>query len=364
MSREITSVSKTTQKFFDSAAAVFVITQEDIRRSGVTSIAEALRLAPGMSVAQVDASKWAISARGFNSRFANKMLVLIDGRPVYTPIFSGTFWEAINLVLEDIERLEVIRGPGASLWGTNAVNGVINIITKPAQATQGGLVSLTAGNEDRGIVELRYGAEYAEQLFFRAYGKYANRDGLVDINDADAGDDWQLKRGGFRADWHLSANDTVMLQGDIYDGDTDQNFIVPSGASPTGGERVLNDGNFAGGWLMSRWEQAQSLSSRTALQTYYQKEKRHDLLANYQLDTFGAEFQHELALFKHHELIWGLDYRFHTDKFMDAPLLVVSPKDRDYSLFSLFLQDRIALFDERVELTLGSKFEHNSFTGW
>jgi iron complex outermembrane receptor protein len=364
MNREVTSVSKMSQRAFDSAAAVFVITQQDIRRSGVTTIAEALRMVPGMVVARIDANKWAVSARGFNSRFANKMLVLVDGRTVYTPAFSGTYWETLDPVLADIDRIEVIRGPGASLWGANAVNGIINIITKGSQDTQGGLVDVTVGDEERGIVDLRYGTELAEHMYLRAYGKYSKRDGQLDVNGEDAQDDWDLKRGGFRADWRTSGSDIFMLQGDIYHTNRDQNFVLPSSSSPTGSERVRDSGTLSGNSLLGRWEQIQSLSSRTALQFYYQREESDDLLGNYDLDIFDIDFQHEVALLKGNELIWGGEYRFNSDDFNDVPLLTMSPRQRDYSLFGAFVQDKVNLFNNRLEVTLGSKFEYNSFTGW
>jgi len=179
MEQKVTSVAKTEQAFSDTAAATFVITQDDLRRSGVTNIPEALRMVPGVQVARIDSNKWAITARGFNGRFANKLLVLIDGRTVYTPSFSGVYWETQDLVLEDIERIEVIRGPGASVWGANAVNGIINIITKSAEDTQGGLISLTAGDEERVIAGVRYGGPLGEQGYYRIYGKHFERDGLA-----------------------------------------------------------------------------------------------------------------------------------------------------------------------------------------
>jgi iron complex outermembrane recepter protein len=364
MNREVTSVSKMSQRAFDSAAAVFVITQQDIRRSGVTTIAEALRMVPGMVVARIDANKWAVSARGFNSRFANKMLVLVDGRTVYTPAFSGTYWETLDPILADIDRIEVIRGPGASLWGANAVNGIVNIITKGSQDTQGGLVGVTVGDEERGLVDLRYGTELAEHMYLRAYGKYSKRDDQLDVNGDDAQDDWDLKRGGFRADWRTSGSDIFMLQGDIYHTNRDQNFVLPSSSSPTGSERVRDSGTLSGNSLLGRWEQIQSLSSRTAFQFYYEREESDDPLGDYNLDIFDFDFQHEVALPKGNELIWGGEYRFNSDDFNDVPLLTMSPKQRDNSLFGAFVQDKVNLFNNRLEVTFGSKFEYNSFTGW
>jgi iron complex outermembrane receptor protein len=224
MQVKVVSASKTEQALQDTAAAVFVITADDIRRSGVTHVMDALRLAPGVEVARIDSSRWAISIRGFNGRFANKLLVLIDGRTIYNAQFSGVYWELQDLFLPDIERIEVIRGPGGSLWGANAVNGVINIITKNAKDTPGGLVTLTAGDEERAIAGVRYGGKLGDSAQYRVFGQFSERDGLVTPDGRDAGDDWRIGRGGFRLDWTASAQDTVAVQGDVYDGNFDQNY--------------------------------------------------------------------------------------------------------------------------------------------
>ncbi len=364
MEQKVTSVSRTEQAFSDAAAATFVITQDDLRRSGVTSIAEALRMVPGVNVARIDSNKWAISARGFNGRFANKLLVLIDGRSVYTPSFSGVYWETQDLILEDIERIEVIRGPGASVWGANAVNGVINIITKHAADTTGGLLSLTTGDEEKVIAGGRYGTALGEQGYLRAYAKHFERDGLVDESGRDAGDDWDMTRGGFRADWAPSASDTVMAQGDVYDSNNEQNFVVPSLSSPTGGQRVLDDGDAGGGSLLARWEHLQSLASRLSVQFYYERFRRDDTFQNERRDTFDFDFQHELALTKTQELVWGLGYRLSNDRITDAELVSVSPEERDLHLASGFFQHRINLFDDLVDLSFGTKVEYHTLGGW
>src|SRR6266853_4901941 len=201
MNESVTSVSKKETRLADSAAAIAVITQDDIRRSGFTTIPEALRMVPGVDVARINGNEWAISARGFNSQYADKLLVLIDGRAVYTPSFGGVYWNAQDVVLEDLDRIEVIRGPGAALWGANAVNGVINIITKSAKETQGLLLSTTVGREDQPTTSVRYGGQLGTNLFYRAYVKYFNRDGLVLASGSDAPDDWSVARGGLRLDW-------------------------------------------------------------------------------------------------------------------------------------------------------------------
>jgi len=203
MDIEVTTVSRSPQKVSQSAAAVAVITQEDIRRSGATTIAEALRMAPGLNVARIDSSRWAISSRGFNDFFANKLLVLIDGRSVYTPLFSGVFWDVQDTLLEDIERIEVIRGPGASLWGANAVNGIINVITKSTSETQGGLISGGGGKEETGFGGIRYGGKLGDNAHYRVYAKYFSRDDFVYPDGRDAFDEWDVIRGGFRTDWRM-----------------------------------------------------------------------------------------------------------------------------------------------------------------
>jgi len=207
MNIEITSVSRRPQRLSEAAAAVFVITQEDIRRSGTTSIPEALRMVPGLQVARINANAWAITARGFNGRFANKLLVLMDGRSLYTPAFSGVYWDVQDTLLEDVDRIEVIRGPGgATLWGANAVNGVINIITRQAKDTQGALVSAGSGTDEQGFGGVRYGGKVGDDAYYRIYAKYFNRDGGVDASGDDTADDWDVLRAGFRADWEVRAD--------------------------------------------------------------------------------------------------------------------------------------------------------------
>ncbi len=232
MNMQVTSVSKRTQKVADAAAAVFVITQEDIRRSGATSIPEALRLVPGLEVARIDENKWAIASRGFNGRFDNKLLVLIDGRSVYTPLFSGVYWNVQDVMLEDIDRIEVIRGPGATLWGANAVNGVINIISKKAKDTQSAVVTAGAGDEERGSGGVRYGSKVGDNTYYRAYGKYFDWGPSLYPSGMTAHDGWDALRGGFRADWTPAGPNSLTLQGDIYRSKYGETLTVPSLNAP------------------------------------------------------------------------------------------------------------------------------------
>jgi len=362
MDLEVTSVAKKSQKLSDAAAAVFVITGEDIRRSGVTSIAEALRLAPGMQVARVDANKWAITVRGFNGRFVDKLLVLIDGRSVYTPLFSGVFWDVQDTLLADVERIEVIRGPGSTMWGANAINGVINIITKNAGDTQGGLVTAGGGAEERSYGSVRYGGKLSENAYYRAYAKYFSRDGFVDASGNDAADDWNMARGGYRMDWQPSNRDSFTLQGDIYDGSIGQTINEPSLTKPF--TRTINgDVDAAGGNILTRWKGIFSKYSQVGLQLYYDRTERTELVGAEFRDTFDVDFQHQFALGKRQEIVWGLGYRFTRDEIDGTFIFSTDPDSRSNNLFSAFVQDELGLFPDRLYLTLGSKFEHNDYTG-
>src|SRR5689334_23682585 len=268
MNMEVTSVSKRTQRVADAAAAVFVITQEDIRRSGAASIPEALRLVPGLEVARIDENKWASASRGFNGRFDNNLLVLIDGRSVYTPLFSGVYWNIQDVMLEDVDRIEVIRGPGATLWGANAVDGVINIITKPARSTQSALVTAGGGTEERGTANVRYGGKLNKDTYYRAYGKYFNfGPSNYPGTDLTANDNWDAWRGGFRTDWSPSGPNSLTLQGDVHRSKFGETLTIPSLTAPFS-DTFPNQGSFSGGNVLGRWNHSFNNSSMT-LQMYY-----------------------------------------------------------------------------------------------
>ncbi|MEE8475495.1 MAG: TonB-dependent receptor plug domain-containing protein, partial [Myxococcota bacterium] len=264
---EVTSVSKRPQKVSEAPAAITVLTGEDIRRSGVTSVPEALRMVPGIHVAQIDGNKWAITSRGFNDQFANKLLVLIDGRSVYTPLFSGVFWDIQDVMLEDVDRIEVVRGPGGTLWGANAVNGVINIITKSAAETQGSLVSIGSGSVERYFTQARIGGKLGENTHYRVYAKYFTREDLADEPGGAANDDWSMTRGGFRMDWDAHTGDSLTFQGDYYGGDENEVLKGPTGPVP-GGEKV------SGGNLLTRWDHEFEDGSAAHLQVYYDRVQR------------------------------------------------------------------------------------------
>src|SRR4051812_7249554 len=285
MKIQVTSVSKRPEKLSDAAAAIYVITQEDIRRSGVNSIAEALRLAPGLEVARQDSHTWAISSRGFNDEFANQLLVLIDGRSVYTPLFAGVYWDVQDLPLEDINRIEAIRGPGAALWGANAVNGVINITTKKARDTQGLLISGGGGNEEQGFATFRYGGKINDETFFRIYGQAANHDNSALHDDIPADDRWTKWQAGFRLDWEPGEQNLYTLQGDIYTGTLNQSVTVPSLNAPFV-EQLQDKVNVSGGNVLGRWNHQFSPNSVLALKVYYDRTDRDRVVFAERRDTF------------------------------------------------------------------------------
>ncbi|HJW23667.1 MAG TPA: TonB-dependent receptor [Rhodocyclaceae bacterium] len=357
---EITSVSKKSQRLSEAPAAIFVITGDDIRRSGVTSIPEALRLAPGIEVAKIDSNKWAITSRGFNGRFANKLLVLMDGRSIYSPLFSGVLWEVHDAMLEDIERIEVIRGPGATLWGANAVNGVINIITRHTRETQGGLLSVTVGSEERGVIGFRQGGTTEQGTAWRAYGKVAEHDALVDASGARANDEWRTRQVGFRTDGRLGAGTTFTFQGDAYKGAGREALGRVTLAPPY--SQVQNSFSASSGLnLLGRLNRITD-SGEMTFQAYYDGTRLEDVIVNEDRDTLDLDFQHRLPLVPGQDLIWGLGYRLTQDRTR-AGMVELVPSHRTDQLFSGFVQDEIALADT-VRLTLGTKIEHNDYTGW
>lgn len=363
MAIEVTSVSKKRQKLSGAPAAIHVITGEEIRRSGATSIAEALRLAPGLHVARIDANKWAIGCRGFSERFANKLLVLLDGRSIYNPVFSGVFWEVQDTVLEDIDRIEIIRGPGGTLWGANAVNGVINIITKRAAETQGGLVSLGGGTEEQAFGQVRYGGPLGDEAHFRVYAKGFERDSFVDEDGHEANDDWRMLRAGFRMDFGLSADDTFTLQGDVYEGRARQRLTRATFVAPFA-ETFNDDIDLSGLNLLARWERVLGERSNLALQFYYDQAVREEELYRGTTHTFDLDFQHHFCVGDSHELVWGLGLRLNTDSVRGSQTLSLDPQKSTDDLWSAFVQDEISLVENQLYFTLGCKLEHNDFTGF
>ena len=364
MNLQVTSVSKRSQKVADAAAAIFVITQEDIQRSGATSIPDALRMVPGLEVAQIDQNKWAIGSRGFNGRFDNKLLVLIDGRSVYTPLFSGVYWNVQDVMLEDVDRIEVIRGPGATLWGANAVDGVINIITKSAKNTQGGLLTAGAGSQQATAEGSRYGGKVGDNTYYRVYGKYFDWYPSIDSTGATAGDGWHALRGGFRVDSTATRTDSLTVQGDIYTDAFGETLTIPSMTSPVYSNTFGNQGTNGGGDILGRWNHSFARSS-TSLQMYYDNTNITDpsLFSDHEA-VYDIDFQHDIHLGESQELVWGLGYRSIQDTNASSFTVALQPDHSSLNQYSAFVQDTLGFFNSRVQVTIGSKFEHNPFTGF
>lgn len=362
MNVEVTSVSKHQQRLMEAPAAIYVITQEDIRRSGATSIPELLRMVPGLQVAKISSNKWAITSRGYNSEFSNKLLVLIDGRSVYTPLFGGVYWDVQDMMLEDIERIEVIRGPGASLWGANAVNGVINVITRKASDTQGGMITAGAGNQERGFGSIRYGNKIGSRASYRVYAKYFDRSPSLGGTSKDAGDGWDVLRGGFRLDWNISKADSLTIQGDTYRGDIGQRLKQTLAVPPfleSFDEQIRTEG----GNVLTRWRRILSPTSALSLQFYYDRTRRDEVLLGETRNTWDFDFQHNFAASRN-QIVWGAGLRTTSDDIKSSFEVTVDPASRTTNLFNIFVQDEITLVKNRLRLTVGSKFEHNEFTGW
>ncbi len=351
MDIEVTSVSKRPEKLSQTASAIQVITGDDVRRSGATSLPEALRLASNLEVAQIDSRQWAITARGFNNVFADKMLVLIDGRSVYTPLYAGVYWDVQDTMLGDLDRIEVISGPGATQWGANAVNGVINITTKSAKDTPGTMVTGGAGNELRSSGAVRYGAKVTPNLYYRVYAKYFDRGDSVRSNARKSNDAWRMGQLGFRLDGVSPRGDPVTFQGDGYNGSIGQ--VGPDNIRVNGGN------------LLGRWSRTLAESSDLKLQAYVDNTHRRIPGSFTQdINTYDLDFQHRKPVGAAHDLVWGLGYRLVRDKVVNTPANAFLPPRVSRELFSAFVQDEIALRQDWLHLTLGTKIEHHDYTGF
>jgi iron complex outermembrane receptor protein len=359
---EVTSVSKKREPRLEAAAAIYVITQEDIRRSGATTLAEALRLAPGVQVARINASQWAIGIRGFASRLSRSLLVLIDGRSVYTPLFAGVYWEAQDTLLEDVDRIEVIRGPGGALWGANAVNGVINIITKSAVETRGGFASAGAGSEERALAAFRYGGAITPDVSYRVYAKYDDRDAAFHADGSDF-DAWRMGQVGVRSDAALGAAGSLSLQANAYDSQNGERTSISSYAPPYI-TTVDRKATLSGGDVLGRWSRALAGGGEASLQAYYDRTHHAEPTFQENRDTFDVDFQHRFRLPLGQETTWGVGFRSTSGDTSGVPTIVFSPPSRTDRLFSAFVQDEVPLVKDRLRLTLGSKLEHNDYSGF
>lgn len=358
---KITSASKKEEPWFQTAAAVFVITSDDIRRSGARSIPQLLRVVPGLEVANIDGSKWAVAARGFNGRFSTKLLVLVDGHSIYTPLFTGVFWDAEETILDDIERIEVIRGPGATLWGTNAVNGVINIITKDSGDTQGALLSGTTGTSERGYVGGRAGGTLGTNSTYRVFGLGFTRKALPSAIGGPEMDDWRGGRGGFRVDWDPGPRDHVCVGG-----------AAVANAEPQGVVRVQLEAPFmlnvvdnakqSGEFLLARWTRQFDAHSELHVQANFDHTDRTEALGNEQRHTLDIDVQHNLRLASRHDIVWGANWRLTSDRIgSEQPLIQFTDEAMTETQGGLYVQDDLHTSDRRAALTLGVKVEKASF---
>lgn len=361
MNITVTSVAKKEQHLADAAAAVYVISQEDIRRSGVTTIPDALAMAPGLQVAKSSASTWSIASRGFGGYTSNKLLVLMDGRSLYSPAYSGTFWDAQNMLLEDIDRIEVIRGPGATMWGANAVNGVVNIITKKAQDTQGGLIRFGAGDQEKIGAAGRYGGKLGDNAYGRMYLTYNDHGSNVLRNsELDAHDSWQPAQGGFRLEGSPSSSREWTLQGDLYENDKDATTFPYWDMQRGILTQKASSGTVGGGNLLGRWRQELAPGQELSLQAYYDRTSREEEYFQMWFDTFDVDLQYETPLGQRQKITLGAGYRYIKSEFDETGLL--SLPDREDGLFSAFAQDELSLVSDVLWLIAGSKYEHNEYS--
>ena len=369
LSLEVTTVSRQGSTVGQSPAAVFVITQDDIRRSGATTIAELLRRVPGMNVARIDGNKWAIGARGLNDRFQRFLLAQIDGRTIYSATFAGVYWDAVDYPLENIERIEVIRGPGASVWGANAVNGIVNIITKSAAHTHGALLVAGGGDEERGFGTFRYGGDANDTLDYRIHGKASARDEQF-FAGGGSHDGWTNASVGLRLDWKANDRDVVTVDAGGVRSDAARRDLRPMLAAPFVLANFEDEVSKAT-HVLARWSHTRDAESDWSLQIYWDSFTRifENLEVHQRWDTYDVDFQHRLALGERNRLIWGLGYRAVESTLSNSGLdngfiLSYVPSDSRQQLAGAFLQDQIALVPDRLNLTIGSKFEHNDFTGF
>jgi len=358
MDIEVTSVGKKPQKLGEAAAAIYVITQEDIRRSGVFTIPDLLRQVPGLSVAQLDSHHWAISSRGLNAVYSAKLLVLVDGRSVYSPVFSGVFWGVQAVPLRDIERIEVIRGPGATLWGANAVNGVINIITKNAQNTPGLAASVTGGTAGAGSVSLRYGGALSDKVNYRLYADAINYATLAPRARDDAAVE---ERAGARFDVAASAADTVSAQGEYYQERTRDVLYLPSLVAPVVATGLVQ--HESGGHALVSWDHSFSATSDITLKAYFDSATTQDYTADITVNTYDVEIQHRFQLGARHDVIWGAGYRNVSYTSEQSAHVFFAPSTGHQDIFNTFIQDDYSLLNN-LHLVGGIKVEHNTYTGW
>jgi iron complex outermembrane receptor protein len=356
---KVTTVQKRPESVEHTPAAITLITADEIEASGATSVPELLRRAPGVHVARIDASQWAIGIRGFTNSVARAQLALMDGRSLYTPLFAGTYWDVQNPFLEDLERIEVVRGPGGTLWGANAVTGIVNIITKHSRDTQGGLVVLGGGDQERAFGRARYGGRLGAQATYRVYGSYFDRAG--EQPDADRYDGWHNLQGGFRADWSPRPSDTVTVQGDAYSSRAGRRTTFAT-FTPPFSTTVEGDAELTGGNVRTRWSRAFSETRELTAQVYYDRTNRHEANFTEDRDTVDLEAQYRVVPHARAEIVAGLGYRVSDGRTTSVPTLAFEPADRADHISSGFVEGTLHVVPERLHLVLGAKVERNDYS--
>jgi len=367
MSMEVTTASKKQQKLSETASAVFVLTSDDIRRSGATTLPELLLMVPGVHGGAVNSHVAAIGIRGLGGQWTNNLLVLIDGRSIFTRTFSGVYWDSYNIVFEDIERIEVIRGANAALWGANAVNGVINIITKSSSATQGTLLRATAGTEANSDIAARQGIKLGESGFGRVYVNGEKHGDSALSGGGNANDKWNASRAGFRTDWDLRSGDRLTFQGDVSKSDTHSSSLSPEQLASSGTIPVnlglSSSAASHGSSLLANWTHAYAVASEWSVQIDWSHSDRDEFIPIVE-DTVNFNFQHRFQPLAQHDLVWGFSALYRRDQSHPTPLIQFDPADASDTHASLFFQDEIALADNQYHLIIGSRFEHDPFNGW
>jgi iron complex outermembrane recepter protein len=358
---QVVTVSRRPQNAMEAAAAVSVVSEEDIRRTGASTLPDAFRAVPGVQASRIDADEWALSVRGFSSRVSRSVLVLMDGRSLWTPLFAGVFWNVQDTLFEDVDRIEVSRGPGGATYGANAMNGVISIITKPAASTQGLLATASVGGAET-MGGVRWGGQIGARTHYRAYGKYGGRDGTFADTAADYDDSWRMGQVGFRLDSELGARDSFTVQGDVYRGEFGQRLDVAQLAPPFSSTRE-GQGRAHGGNLLGRWKHAVGAGEVTA-RVYYDGTSRRELFFEETRDTFDLDVSHRLRWSGRHETIWGVNYRASQGHFRGEPTIEILPERRTDDIAGLFVNNETRLWRERLRVTLGSKLEWNDYSGW
>jgi iron complex outermembrane recepter protein len=359
---KVTVAARRPQRHWDVPAATAVVAADDVERSGLTSLPEALRLAPGVQVARVNSDAWAVGIRGFASTLSRSVLALVDGRSVYTPLFGGVYWEQQQVMLADLDRIEVVRGPGGTLWGANAVNGVVSVVTKSAQETHGTYVEAGGGSTERAFLGLRYGGALGASTDYRAYARYFDR-GPQHHADGDAYDTGELGQGGFRLDSRRGARDTLTVSGDLYDGRVGQRHTVAQYTPPFA--QVVDDkGDIFGADLLGRFTRSLDRGGELSVLGWYDRTDRKEAYLDQSRDTFDLELQHDFVFARRHHVVWGLGFRVTSDSTSGLPGPFFDPEDRTDHIYSGFAQDEFRFAGDRLALTAGAKLEHNGYSGF